>query len=82
MAKRIMVRLDDLTDAHGVAAILGLAHRNTVSEYQATYQDMPRPVIDLGTGRCKLWLRSEIDQWHRNRAAKRARDRAKRQRPT
>jgi predicted DNA-binding transcriptional regulator AlpA len=24
---------------------------------------MPRPVLDLGEGRVKLWLRSEIDRW-------------------
>ena len=54
---------DDLLDAHGVAEILGLAHRNTVSQYQRRYADMPRPIINLGGGRTKLWLRSEIAQW-------------------
>jgi hypothetical protein len=57
------VDLDDLIDAHGVAAILGLNHRNTVSVYQSRYDDMPRPVLDLGSGRCKLWLRSEVVRW-------------------
>jgi predicted DNA-binding transcriptional regulator AlpA len=28
---------------------------------------MPRPVVDLGQGRCKLWLRTEIEQWHSTR---------------
>jgi glutathione-regulated potassium-efflux system ancillary protein KefG len=54
---------DDLLDAHGVAEILGLAHRNTVSQYQRRYGDMPRPIVNLGGGRTKLWLRSEIAQW-------------------
>ena len=60
------------------AHILGLAHRNTVSEYQARYEDMPRPVVDLGGGRSKLWLGPEVEQWaavHRERAGGRGRPR-------
>ena len=60
-----IVNTDDLIDAHTVADILGLAHRNTVSAYQKRYPDMPRPVIDLGRGRPRLWLRTEIVQWAR-----------------
>jgi len=55
----------DVVDAQGVAQLLGLAQRNTVSLYQRRYPDMPRPVIDLGRGRCKLWLRSEVVDWAR-----------------
>jgi hypothetical protein len=58
------VLLDDLVDAHDVARILGLTHRNTVSQYQHRYPDMPRPVLDLGRGRPSLWLRPEIERWH------------------
>jgi predicted DNA-binding transcriptional regulator AlpA len=58
-----MVPIDDLLDAHGVAEVLGLSHPNTVSVYQHRYEDMPRPVIDLGKGRVKLWLRPEIEGW-------------------
>lgn len=54
---------DDVIDAHGMAALLGLSQRNTVSLYQRRYPLMPKPVIDLGRGRCKLWLRSEIEDW-------------------
>lgn len=57
------VETEDLIDAPGVAEILGLSHRNSVSLYQRRYEDMPRPVVDLGEGRVKLWLRSEIKQW-------------------
>jgi hypothetical protein len=57
------VRLDDLLDAHGVAAILGLSHPNTVSVYQHRYPDMPRPALDLGKGRVKLWLKPEVERW-------------------
>jgi glutathione-regulated potassium-efflux system ancillary protein KefG len=58
-----LVAPEDLLDAQGVADVLGLSHRNTVSQYQRRYADMPRPVIDLGEGRVKLWLRPEIEAW-------------------
>lgn len=63
------VDVDDLIDTQEVARVLGLAHRNTVSEYQARYEDMPRPVINLGRGRSKLWLRPEIERWHAEQVA-------------
>ncbi len=62
------VDTEDLADARAVAEILGLAHRNTVSLYQRRYPDMPRPVVDLGPARTKLWLRSDIEQWASQRA--------------
>ena len=65
MSRRIDV--DDLIDARGVADLLGLAQRNTVSLYQRRYAEMPNPVIDLGRGRCKMWLRSEIVAWMKAR---------------
>ena len=55
-----MVDTDELIDAQGVADLLDLAQRNTVSLYQRRYPDMPRPVVDLGKGRCKMWVRTEI----------------------
>lgn len=64
---RRKVDIDELIDAQGVADLLGLAQRNTVSLYQRRYTDMPRPVIDLGQGRCKMWLRQEIVKWDRAR---------------
>lgn len=72
------VDVDDLIDTQGVAKILGLAHRNTVSEYQARYDGMPRPVVDLGAGRSKLWLRPEVERWaahHQQRSGGRGRPR-------
>ena len=57
------IDVDDVIDAREVAAILGLSHPNTVSLYQRRYTDMPRPVIDMGQGRCKMWLRPEIVTW-------------------
>ena len=59
--------VEDLVDAQGVAELLGLAQRNTVSAYQRRYPAMPRPVVDLGQGRCKLWLKSEIERWRLER---------------
>ena len=59
------VDIEDLIDANGIAELLGLAQRNTVSLYQKRYPDMPRPVIDLGPGRPRLWLRPELEEWAR-----------------
>ena len=64
------VAIDDLIDARGVAELLGLAHYNTVSVYQHRYEDMPRPVLDLGKDRIKLWLRPEIERWAAERLKK------------
>ncbi len=61
------VRTEDLIDAHVVAEVLGLSHFQSVSTYQRRYPDMPRPVVDLGPGRPRLWLRPEIDAWARTR---------------
>ena len=59
------IRTEDLIDAQGIADLLGLAQRNTISLYQKRYPEMPRPVIDLGSGRCRLWCRKEIVKWAR-----------------
>jgi predicted DNA-binding transcriptional regulator AlpA len=57
------VATEDLIDARDVAEILGLSHPSAVSVYQHRYEDMPRPVVDLGRGRPKLWLRPDMQQW-------------------
>lgn len=57
------VDTEDLIDAQDVADVLALSHRNSVSLYQRRYEDMPRPVVDLGDGRVKLWLRPQIERW-------------------
>ncbi len=61
------VRTEDLIDASDVAALLGLSTRTSVSVYQKRYPDMPKPVVDMGRGRCKLWLRAEVVQWQARR---------------
>lgn len=58
-----LVMTEDLIDAQGVAALAGLRHANSVSTYQRRYLDMPRPVIDLGPGRPRLWLRPQVLAW-------------------
>ena len=50
------VRTEDLADAQELATLLGLRHSNSVSTYQRRYPEMPRPIVDLGPGRPKLWL--------------------------
>ncbi len=57
------VDTDDLIDAQEVADLLRLSHRNSVSLYQRRYPSMPRPVVERGGGRTKLWLRTEIEAW-------------------
>jgi hypothetical protein len=68
MPKRVAI--DDLIDAHDVARILGLSHRHTVSQYQRRYPDMPRPALDLGPGRPRLWLRPQIERWYSRHVAR------------
>jgi predicted DNA-binding transcriptional regulator AlpA len=61
------VNTEDLIDANDVARMLGLAHRNTVSQYLHKYPDMPRPVIDLGGSRARLWIRQDIERYIKRR---------------
>jgi glutathione-regulated potassium-efflux system ancillary protein KefG len=62
-----LVRTEDLIDANDVARLLGLTHRNSVSSYLHKYEGMPRPVVDLGPKRTRLWLRPEIEAWVQQR---------------
>jgi len=62
-----LVNTDDLADARELAELLGLSHPNSVSLYQKRYPDMPRPALDLGRGRPRLWVRNEIIDWHNAR---------------
>lgn len=62
-----LVATEELIDAHDVAGILGLTHPNSVSTYLKRYDDMPQPVVDLGPGRPRMWLRPEIESWSSRR---------------
>jgi hypothetical protein len=53
----------DLLDSHGVAEMLGLSSHRSVSTYRLRYDDFPAPVVDMGAGRCLLWLRADIEAW-------------------
>lgn len=57
---------EDLIDAAAVAEVLGLANRTSVSVYQRRYPGMPRPVVDLGPRRTKLWSKKAITSWARS----------------
>lgn len=57
------VDTNDLVDSAGVAEILGLANSRAVSTYRGRYQGFPAPVVDMGAGRCLLWLRTDIEHW-------------------
>ena len=61
------VDTEDLVDAREVANLLGLSHPNSVSTYGRRYPDMPNPVVDLGRGRCRMWLRTDIERWSARR---------------
>lgn len=63
------VDTEDLIDATEVADLLGLSHRNSVSLYQRRYPEMPRPVVERGAGRTKLWLRSTMAAWQGQRGS-------------
>ena len=67
MGRRLDV--DDLVDARGVADLLGLSQRESVSLYQRRYPLMPRPVVDLGRGRPRLWSRAAIESWMTRRGS-------------
>lgn len=62
-----LIDSEDLIDSQIVAELLGLSHRNSVTTYLRRYADMPRPVVELGEGRVRLWLRSDILAWRETR---------------
>ncbi len=57
----------DLVDSSEVAEILGLSSSTAVSTYRGRYEDFPQPVVTKGSGKCVLWLRSEVLAWGENR---------------
>jgi glutathione-regulated potassium-efflux system ancillary protein KefG len=66
----VRVEVNDLIDAHEVAELVGLTNKRAVSVYQRRYPEMPRPIVDRGDKRVKLWLRSEVAEWARRNASK------------
>lgn len=53
----------DLLDSNEVASILGLSSSTAVSTYRQRYPDFPPPVVVKGSGKCVLWLRSDVEGW-------------------
>jgi len=64
-----LINSEDLIDSQIVAELLGLSQRNSVTTYLRRYADMPRPVVELGKGRVRLWLRADIVEWRDERQA-------------
>ena len=60
--------VEDLIDAREVARILGLKQSTSVFVYLERYPAMPRPVVDRGDNRAKLWVRADVEEWQRGRA--------------
>lgn len=60
---------EELIGAAEVQAILGLSHPSSVTTYLRRYSDFPRPVVDLSSSRVRLWRRTDIIRWHRDREA-------------
>jgi predicted DNA-binding transcriptional regulator AlpA len=69
-----LVDVDDLIDSAEVARICGLGNRNSVRTYRTRYDDFPDPVVDLGEGRCLLFLRPEVEDWNDKRPRRSKRD--------
>jgi glutathione-regulated potassium-efflux system ancillary protein KefG len=69
-----LVDIDDLVDARDVAHILHLSAPTSVFVYQGRYPDMPRPILDRGANRARLWLRQEIEEWAKMRGLPRDSD--------
>jgi predicted DNA-binding transcriptional regulator AlpA len=57
----------DLIDAHIVAELLGLKRSTSVAVYKSRYSDFPAPAVNMGKGRCILWLRRDIERWRAGR---------------
>ena len=61
------VDLDDLIDVGEVAQLLSLAHKNSVTTYLRRYDDFPKPVIEFADGKCRAWVREDVQEWSANR---------------
>ena len=66
------VETEDLIDSPEVAALLGLSHYNSVSEYRRRYDDFPEPVVEKG--RCLLGGAATSSGGRRRPGGDRARD--------
>jgi hypothetical protein len=66
---------ENLVDANGVAALLGLDPvngRNTVAQYRRRHADFPAPVFE--TSRCVLWDRRAVVRWRKAHPGRRSKE--------
>lgn len=61
---------DDLIDSSDMAYLLGLSSPRAVYVYQARYKAMPKPVVDRGRNRARLWLKPEVIKWLESKKAR------------
>jgi hypothetical protein len=54
---------DDLIDAADIAEMLDLSSPRAVSVYRSRYSDFPAPFVSKASGKCVLWLRSDVERW-------------------
>ena len=59
--------VDDLIDVGEVAELLGLAHKNSVTTYMRRYDDFPKPAIEFAEGKCRAWVREDVEVWRGSR---------------
>lgn len=64
-----LVDLDDLIDVGEVAEMLGLAHKNSVTTYMRRYDDFPLPAIEFADGKCRAWVKRDIEAWMGRRSS-------------
>lgn len=62
------VDLDDLIGVGEVAQMLGLSQNNSVSTYMNRYADFPRPALIFADGKCRAWVRSDVETWLKSRS--------------
>jgi hypothetical protein len=67
------VDVDDLLDASAVADLLGLTSQNAVAVYRARYPGFPPPALEAASGRCKFWIRQDVEEWSRDRKGRQPR---------
>ena len=61
---------DDLIDSSDMADLLGLSSARAVYVYQTRYKEMPKPIVDRGRNRARLWLKPEVLQWLEEKKAR------------
>lgn len=68
MGRRVDV--DDLIDAHEVAALLGYASAQALSVNIQRGKKIPEPVYEKGQRKAKLWLRQDIEKYLKDQVKK------------